>query len=108
MYYRLPTLLLLAPAMLAMELAQLVFAVGHGLLGPRMRAWGYYWKPSTWRRLCRTRRAAQRRRTIGDRAFSAGFHGRLDFPQLRGPLVRSVASPIFAAYWWCVRRVMFW
>ena len=107
-YYRLPTLLLLGPAFAAMEVGQWVFALLAGLGRLKLAASVHFLRPANFRELWRARRAAQRRRVIGDRQFLRDFSGRVDFSELRNPLLKYVANPIFAAYWWVARRLIFW
>ena len=107
-YYRLATLLLLAPALLAMELGQWIFALLTGLAWQKARAVGFFLKPANIAALWRARRAAQKRRVIGDRRFLRDFTGRIDFAEISNPVLKYVANPVFAAYWWVARRVIFW
>ena len=107
-YYRAATLLLLAPALLAMELGQWVFALLAGLGRQKARAAGFVLRPANVRALWRARRAAQKRRVIGDRRFLRDFTGRIDFAEIRNPVLKYVANPVFAAYWWVARKLIFW
>jgi len=107
-YYKLATLLLIAPALLAMECGQLVFAAQHGVLRQKLRAYLYYGSLRTVRELWRARRAAQRRRRIGDRAFLHSFLGRFQSIELQGFLIRWIANPWFGGYWAVARKMIFW
>jgi GT2 family glycosyltransferase len=107
-YYKLPTLLLLAPALIAMECGQLLFAAQHGILRQKLRAYGYYLSFPVARRLVQARREAQRRRRIGDREFLRSFTGRIQFVGLQSFLVRYIANPGFGAYWAVVRNLIWW
>ena len=107
-YYRWPTLLLLAPAWVLMELGQWAFALLSGLIGQKLRASAYCLRPVNLGTLWRARRAAQKRRIIGDRAFLRDFSGRIDFAEMDSPVLKYVANPLFAAYWWIARRLIFW
>lgn len=107
-YYRLPTLMLLSPALLLMEIGQWLFAGQHGLL--RQRWWAYRqllaW--SALREQARVRDHAQRMRTVGDRELLEQHIGRFDASLLPGRLVQWIANPLFAAYLWCVRWLIWW
>jgi GT2 family glycosyltransferase len=106
-YYKLPTLILLTPAIFAMEIGQLLFAVRHGIVTQKMRAVAFFFCPKNILRLIHQRNAAQRRRLVGDRAFTRPFISVIDFPELKSPLLK-IANPILSAYWRIVRRLMFW
>jgi GT2 family glycosyltransferase len=107
-YYRWRTLLLLAPALAAMELGQCLFSLLRGVPAQKLRAWGWHLSAESLGHVLRRRREAQRNRRLSDRAFLADFTGRIDFPGLRSPLLRWVANPLFAAYWAVARRLILW
>ncbi len=107
-YYRLPTLLLLLPALLAMEAGQWAFALARGLARQKLRSYGFLLRPGNLAALWRRRRQAQARRTVPDRRFLRDFTGSIDFPELKTPLLTRVANPVFRAYWAVARRLIFW
>ncbi len=107
-YYKLWTLLLLAPAGAMMELGQLAFSVRRGVAGAKLRSWAFFLTPAGLGLLLRRRREAARRRKVTDRQFMRTFHGTIDFAPLSGPMIRFVANPILGAFWAVARRLMFW
>jgi GT2 family glycosyltransferase len=107
-YYKLPTLILLAPALAAMELGQLYFAFQSGVLRAKLRAYGFFFSPLNLRDLWRRRRAAQKRRRINDRRFTESFVGTIDFAELNSALLRRVANPILSRYWSVARKLIVW
>lgn len=107
-YYKLPTLLLLAPALAVMELGQLFFALTHRVLGQKLRSYGFFLRPANLGTLWRRRRQAQARRTITDREFTRPFCGSIDLPGGGGLLLKYIANPFFRAYWSVARRLIFW
>lgn len=107
-YYKWPTLALLAPALLAMELGQLGYAVSQGIAWQKMTSWADLLRPVSLRTLMRRRRRARRQRRVSDRRFMAGFAGRVHLPGGDPWLLRYVANPLFDAYWRIVRRLIRW
>jgi GT2 family glycosyltransferase len=107
-YYKRPTLLLILPAALLMEAGQLLFALMHGKLGEKLRAYGYFLNRDNRQHIRDLRRAAQKRRTVCDKDFLRNFTDTINYPTLRGPLIRFIANPLLGAYWWLARRVIFW
>lgn len=107
-YYKRRTLLLLLPAILFMEVGQVLFALVIGKLGAKWRAWGYFMNFDNRQYIREVRRKAQTRRTISDRAFARNLIGTIDHPSLGGPLLQYVANPLLGAYWWLAKRVIFW
>lgn len=99
-----PLLLLLAPALLATEMALLAVAAGGGWGGQKLRANLEFvrWLP----RLLRERRGVQRQRTIGAGEFAARLTPDLD-SDLISPLVRSwPARLLLRGYWRLVRLLL--
>jgi GT2 family glycosyltransferase len=107
-YYRKRTLLLLLPAVLLMELGQFWFALGRGRLRGKLQSYQYLLRPETRRAIARRRAELQQQRTISDRQFLAELSGQIETPQLRGWLVQSVANPVFQAYFWLVKQIVWW
>jgi len=107
-YYRIPTLLLILPALLLMEAGQFYFAWRNKILRQKLRACAFFMSGKNLARLLRRRRDAQRRRRIGDREFTRDFLGRIDFPEIHSPLLARVGNPLLAAYWRVARRLIFW
>jgi GT2 family glycosyltransferase len=107
-YYRIPTLLLLLPALLAMEGGQLLFAAQNGSFADKLRTYADLLSRQCLREIAQNRRKAQARRVIGDRQFLASFAGAIDSPQLTHPLLRYVANPVLSLYWAIARRLIFW
>jgi GT2 family glycosyltransferase len=92
--YRAPTLVLLAPALVAMELVTLAFL---GWRGPRflvakLRAYG--WLFSHLGRIGGARSVAQRRRRIGDRQLLSWLVDRIPYEQVARPALAGVARRI--------------
>ena len=97
-------LALLAPGLLATELALVVVAAAGGWLPQKLRAWGEtaVWLP----RLLGERRRIQAARRIGAREFAAALTPALDSPYL-GRAARSRAlGLVLGAYWALVRRLL--
>ena len=97
-------LLLLAPALLATELALLAIAAGGGWGGQKLRANLEFlrWLP----RLLRERRTIQAQRTISAGEFAAWLTPDLD-SELISPLVRSrPARALLRGYWRLVRLLL--
>jgi GT2 family glycosyltransferase len=98
-------LLLLAPAMLALELGMLVYAAHQGFLGAKLRGWAWLWRNR--RRVRARRRLVRATVRVPDRQWMALLSDRLDTPLV--PLPRTLRTPLNAAmrgYWHLVRRLV--
>jgi GT2 family glycosyltransferase len=102
--YPTPLLMLLAPALIATELALLLVAAAGGWGGQKLRAYREViaWLP----RLRRERRQIQRRRTVSAAEFASWLTPDLD-SDLISPLVRSrPARLLLRGYWRLVRALL--
>ncbi|MBA2388847.1 MAG: glycosyltransferase family 2 protein [Geodermatophilaceae bacterium] len=97
-------LVLLAPALLALELAMLAVALRQGWLRQKLR--GYRWLVAHRGWLRRRRRAVQAARVIGDRELAALLTGHFDPVALPLPVGAGVLNVLMGGYWWLVRRLL--
>jgi len=107
-HYRLATLAVLAPALLAFEPVGLLYAARSGWLGERLAVYGFFLRPATWRYLAGKRRAVQALRRRRDRELTPFLSARFAFGPVATPAVRWVLDPVFAAYWSAVSRLIAW
>lgn len=107
-HYRGATLALLAPALLAFEPVSVLYAARSGWLGQRLKVYGFFARPASWRYLRGKRRAVQALRRRHDRELLPFFASRFRFGPVATPAVRFVLDPVFAAYWSMVSRLIAW
>ncbi len=105
--YRWPTLVLITPAFLVMELGLWLFAFKSGWWREKARAYGYFFTAEHRSALRTARKKAQTARKTSDREATKLFTGRILFQQMQPSLLTRVANPLFAAYW-AVARLMLW
>jgi hypothetical protein len=108
MYYKTPTLLLLLPALLMMEIGQFYFAWRNHVLDKKIKACTFFLSASNQFELRKRRKVAQARRRISDRKFLRHVVAEIDLPELRSRLLRNVGNPMLRAYWMLVRPLIFW
>jgi GT2 family glycosyltransferase len=102
--YRMPLLVMIFPALLAMEGAVLYYALTRGWFRAKLRSYADFVRLSRkWRA---TRRAVQSTRLVSDKSLAAVLNGRLTAPHVgETPLFR-VADRLFDWYWkLCLRFV---
>lgn len=106
-HYKLATILVLLPALLLMEVGQLIYATSQGLLGAKWRAVAGFMHPTFLGQAWVARRRTQSARMVGDRQMLLRWSGTIDSPYLNGWMVRRVANPVLGAWHrlacWCVR-----
>jgi hypothetical protein len=96
------------PALLAFEPVSVLYAARSGWLGQRLRVYGFFLRPASWRYLRAKRRAVQTLRRRGDRDLLPFLASRFRFGPVATPAVRFVLDPVFAAYWSVVSRLIAW
>ncbi len=106
--YRFGTLLLILPALAVMGFALFFYSMFAGWFGNELKVSAYFLKPDSWRKIWRTRRYVQRRRQVRDREVVFRFTGKIEFPDMKNPLLIYFVNPLFNAYWQAVRRLIWW
>ena len=107
-YYKWQTLVLLWPAFMLMEVGQFFYAATKGLFTEKVRAWDDFLRSENLKRMWRTRKEAQARRTISDAAFMGGFRGTVESPAVQSWALKYVGNPILGLYWAVARVLIFW
>ncbi len=106
--YKPATLWLLLPALLVMEIGLWLFAFRGGWWREKLRAYAFFFRPSTFREIWRGRHRIRHLRKITDHEASRPFTGKILFQQMSPTLLTRVANPLFSAYWAVARRIMKW
>jgi GT2 family glycosyltransferase len=110
MFFRIPTLLLLLPIALAVELGLWGFAWRGGWLGERVKVYKYWLKSEHWKLWLKKRKNIQSLRKRSDRYMLARAATGIDFQDAstQNPLVTHVANPVLALYYWVVVKGLIW
>lgn len=110
MFFRWPTLLLLAPMALALEFGLIAFALKGGWWEERKKVYRYWIKKSSWDLWLHKRRSIQSIRTIRDRDLLNLAVPGIYFQDKStdNPLVKYVGNPIMTAYYWLVVKPFIW
>jgi GT2 family glycosyltransferase len=98
------TLLLLAPALVAFEVAVTALAAVQGWLPAKARGWVWLVRHARWIRA--RRRALAAERTVPDRDLARWVTGRFDPANLPLPRGAAAATGAFDLYWRAVRRLL--
>jgi GT2 family glycosyltransferase len=105
--YKIPTLLLIFPAWLIMELGQLFYAFLKGYLGQKLRAYSFLFSGRQWKILRQKRAQRQAQRQRSDRQVVYKFSGRILFQPLNSFILR-LANLFFGLYWLVIKQIIFW
>lgn len=105
--YQWPTMLLILPAYLLMELGQLFYASKNGRLGQKLKSYSFLFSSQEWQELLARRRQIQRERRRSDRTVAGHFSGVILFQELSSPVL-AVANVFFYIYWTIIKQFIFW
>jgi GT2 family glycosyltransferase len=102
--YERRTLLLVAPAALAVEVGMLLVAARAGWLRPKLKGWVWLVRHRKW--VGERRRRLQAERVVGDRALAPRLATRFDAANMGIPGWIGPLDAGLAAYWWLARRML--
>jgi GT2 family glycosyltransferase len=97
-------LVLLAPMLVATELAMAAHAARDGWLREKLRSWAWIGRNVRW--LARERRATQRLRRVPDRELASLFTSKLSPAMIELPGPAKAANRAVEAYWRLARRAL--
>jgi len=105
-HYDYRTLFMVLPAFLVLELGLTFFSLLRGFFVSRVRAYG--WLLIHIPLLIKKHGHIQRLRKIGDRDILKMFTGRISHQEISNPIVEYLMNPIFSAYFYLLRKLIFW
>jgi len=107
-YYKWQTLLLILPAVLAMEAGMFAYSIAGKWFGTKLKATGYLLCPATWKKILGKRKQVAALRQVKDREVVQGFYGQVLFQEIENPVLKYLANPAFGLYWKLVKKVIQW
>lgn len=107
-YYRLRTLALLAPLLLAVEAGTWLMAIRGGWFKAKCWATFQWFLPKTWRLVADIRRRAQRLRVISDAAFFEHVTGMIQGQETANPFMERMVNPAIEAAWLSAKPLIRW
>jgi hypothetical protein len=106
--YKLPTLLLILPAFIIMEIGECLFLWKQGGLKHKLRAYGYFFTKICWQRIWRERLDIAKYRRASDCDMLKRFSGAISNQEIDNVVLRYIANPMFGAYLWIIRLIVIW
>jgi GT2 family glycosyltransferase len=95
------TLTLIAPALVVVELAQIVHALMHGWLGLKIKS--YFEILGQFSRIMRKRQGVRSLRKVSDKEITRLYRGSIAVSGVDNPLIDYLLSPLLNAYWKLIR-----
>lgn len=110
MYYKWPTLLLILPLLIPLEIALWFFAIKGGWASERVKVMKYWIKPSSWKLWLEKRKTTQAMRKIPDSTLLANATGSILFQEtnMENPIVTKFANPVLELCLKMLRFVVRW
>ncbi len=102
------TLLLIAPALLAMDLIVWVGSIRNGFVREKFLSCIDFWRPKTLRHIAAKRRLSQRTRKVSDREIMRLFTAKIEHQETSNWLVKRVINPVFDVYWRLILPLVCW
>lgn len=106
--YHLATLLILAPQLFAIEIIIFLFALYGGWGREKLRAWAWFWKPSTWTYLARGRKEISKLRKLPDHLILERFTPIIAYQEFESPFITTVANPLMRFSFAVLKNVVRW
>lgn len=110
MFFKWPTLLLLLPMGLVLEVGLLLFSFKQGWIKEKLKAYVYWLKPSSWLLWLKKRAYIQSIRKISDQEMMKTFVGSVVFNEksIQNPVLDKIANPLMEVYWMIVKKLIVW
>lgn len=106
--YRLGTLAVLFPFLVAAEFGLLLFSVPGGWWKEKLRTYLWFLRPGTWSYLLAGRRAIRSIRTVPDSAMLARFTTDIAYQEYNRNIVTRIGNPAWRAVMRVIRAVVVW
>jgi GT2 family glycosyltransferase len=95
------TLLLISPALIVVELAQIVHALMHGWLGLKVKS--YFEIFGQFAQIASKRQQIRSFRKLSDKEITRLYRGMISLSGVKNPLVDYALNPLLSAYWKLIR-----
>lgn len=105
--YKIPTLFLIFPAFVIMELGLILFSISGGWFKDKMRVWLYFLRPRTWKYICKARKRNQSLRKVKDKDIARLITGKIWYQEIDNWKLR-IINPVFDLYWRIIRNLIYW
>lgn len=106
--YRLATLVILAIPLFVTDLAILMFGIMGGWWREKLRAMGWFWKPSSWAYLWRGRQEIARIRKVPDAFILRAFVPVIAYQEFERAIMTTVINPMMRLAFLVVKALVRW
>ncbi|MDP2656712.1 MAG: glycosyltransferase family 2 protein [bacterium] len=111
--YSIRTMILIAPMFIVTEFAMLASSFFGSILRipmlgfcAKLRTYGFFLRPSTWRHIQTTRKKIHAQRCVSDRDIVKWMVPDVAFQDMTSPIVKYIMNPLTRAYWAIIRPLI--
>jgi len=105
-FYKLPTLILILPMFILLEMGVSIFSMISGFFGEKIKAYG--WIIKNWSTVMSKRQTIQKTRLLNEKDLAKSIVGSIDFAGINNPILHYLANPLLSIYWFLVKLIIFW
>ena len=103
-FYSPKTIILIMPAMIAMDIGILFFSIVNGWFKKKIKVYKYFLCYNNWKKIIESRSEIQKIRIINDKKLTKNFVGKILFQEINNPILKHIANPLFNFYWKVARK----
>ena len=109
-FFKVPTLILLAPILIPLEVGLFLFALKNGWWKEKLQVYKYWVKPKHWKDWAPKRSYIQKNRTVTDRSIMRSAATGIYFQEsaVESPLLRYIANPVMKVYYYAIVKTLIW
>lgn len=110
LFFSLPTLILILPMFLIMEIALWFFAWRGGWAGEKWKVYKYWFKLSSWKFWLVKRKSLRAIRKTTDRKLLQAMIAVIKFQEaaIENPVLKYIGNPVMSVYYWILSRMLVW
>jgi GT2 family glycosyltransferase len=106
--YRWPTLVLLFPAWLAMEIGLLIFSLRGGWFSAKIKSYKWFLSLKNLKKVLKWRDEVEAKRVEPDWRVVRDFVGKIDFQDVGNSELTRIGNAVFNIYWQIIKRLIVW
>ncbi len=106
--FKIATLILIAPFLIAFELGTLIFSFKSGFWKQKVKVYPYFLKYSSWKLIFKHRKEKKKFRKNTDRNILKNFSGKISNQNIDNALLTKVVNPIAQIYFSIIKFIIFW
>jgi GT2 family glycosyltransferase len=107
-FYRIPTLILLLPAMIVMDIGMFFYSILNKWNRTLWKVYFYYLKPSSCIKIYKERKKVKKLRVVRDKDIIQNFSGKVEFQEIDNPVLKYIANPCLNLYWGIAKKIIWW